>query len=421
MEQKVKNFLEHILPGFSQYRYVLAVSGGMDSMFLGHLMLDLVDPSQLLVAHFNHRLRNQDSDLDENLVRHFAKTKSIRFVRAERTGEKTSEASLRNERLKFLEEVRTSYGFDFILLGHHLQDQLETFLMRLFRGTGLDGLSVIQPKNGCLVRPFLTCSKETIQEEVQRRGISYRNDSSNSDPKYFRNKIRIELLPQLEKIAGDYGGKEKWLSRLVPLFDEVSATQKLLNQQTKKRLEQGVAETPYWIRFSRSLYESFSNYEKRRALRSLIKKLQLEPLSHPELRRLMDHLDRLTKNAALPGLSVSYSCGFFYLRKYQRHTPKVKLDFEVSNRRVICSSLGLQVRLEKNMNDLEFRQSRPGDRLGSKKIKEYFLKKGIPRLERELVPVLAKKNSNEVVWVLTEESSLGVIEKLDFPFAVGPA
>lgn len=109
------------------------------------------------------------------------------------------EERLRTIRYAFFEKLRKQKKFSSIVVAHHQDDQAETFLLRLLRGAGMSGLSAMRPKNGTVIRPLLECSRHDIRQYLKERGIQAREDKSNQDPKFLRNRIRHELLPLLEK------------------------------------------------------------------------------------------------------------------------------------------------------------------------------------------------------------------------------
>jgi tRNA(Ile)-lysidine synthetase-like protein len=411
--------LARILPNYQKHKYVLAISGGLDSMVLVDLMLDLCSKEQLVVAHFNHRTRHEESDGDSFFVRQFAHSRKLVFEAEERKGQKLSEAALRLERYQFLERIKEKHQCNYVVLAHHLQDQIETLLMRILRGTGLDGLAVMAPKNGYWIRPLLIFSKETLEQEAQKKQIQYRVDSSNTDSKYFRNEIRLNLIPQLEKLSEKYGGKEKWLQRLAPLFEEIRGAKKELNRKTSKKLFKVSVQTPFWVRISREKMNLFSSAEKKRALRQILAALEIETFSASELIRLETGLKTFSRNFSAKGLEVSESCGYLYFKNRIVSANTPYLEYRQTGTEVSCDLLGLALTVKGNFKDCEWRQVRPGDRFRGKKVKEYFLGKRIPRPERELIPVLAVKGSNELKWVYPDRHPQIEVKNIEFPFAVG--
>lgn len=186
---------------------VAAVSGGSDSVALLHVLDELRKRYALTVtcAHYNHELRGSASDADEAFVHELADHLGIPFqsgkddVRAyAATHHLSPEEAARDLRLHFLRMVALQTGASCIATAHTQDDQVETVLFRLFKGTGMRGLAGIAPRNGMFVRPLLGCSKEELQAWLQQHGWQWREDASNRDPRYERNFVRISVLPLLE-------------------------------------------------------------------------------------------------------------------------------------------------------------------------------------------------------------------------------
>lgn len=387
-------------------------------MILLTLMSELLPSTHLIVAHFDHKTRGEESTKDAQFVARVASQKGLMCVLGSRKGEKTSENSLRRERKQFLEEVCERYQCDYVVLAHHLQDQFETFLMRLLRGTGLDGLAVMEPRKGIWLRPLLDVSRESIEREAKLRGVVYRVDSSNLVPANLRNEIRLELMPKLEILSERYGGKEKWLQRLSPLFLELRTAKYESHQKINKKLGSMLVCTDYWARISRSDLESFSEAERRRVVRVIVSRLGIETLSSKEVGRIEEALREKKKKCSVTGLEMVESCGFIYFSKQGFRGTKVRLDYQSDRGVTICQPLGFRAKTTIDPGRFEWRQVMPGDRFRGKKIKDYFLEKRVPSCERSLVPLLAKKESNEVEWVFPERHPFVQIECLSFPFAI---
>jgi len=183
--------------------FVIGVSGGPDSLCLLDVMVLLQKKMHfsLHVAHMNYHLRGKDSDRDESLVRKTALQFSLpsTVVSSTKKSGNPSEEMLRDLRYAFFETTRIAQHADAILIAHNQNDQAETLLMRLLRGSGLLGLSSMKAKNGSIVRPLIEISREDILRYLKERRISFREDKSNADLRYFRNQIRHTLLPFLEK------------------------------------------------------------------------------------------------------------------------------------------------------------------------------------------------------------------------------
>ena len=186
-------------------KIVIGVSGGPDSVCLADVLNKLKNKYgwKLLIAHINYNLRGKNSKADERFVEKMANDLGLEFVLLEKNGFNFSdvglENNLRNIRYKFFEKVRRENNFDFIAVAHNRNDQAETFLMRVLRGSGLQGLRSIRPKNEKIIRPLLKTSRKEILNYLKENNLKYRIDESNKDLKFFRNKIRGHLLPLLEK------------------------------------------------------------------------------------------------------------------------------------------------------------------------------------------------------------------------------
>ncbi|WP_226390580.1 tRNA lysidine(34) synthetase TilS [Penaeicola halotolerans] len=190
-------------------RLLLAVSGGIDSVVLAHLLHR--SGFQCELAHVNFQLRGEDSEQDMQFVQsladqfgwklhvHRADTKDYAQSR-----QISTQMAAREIRYGWFEELSQKFGLKYILTAHHAGDQLETIMGNLIRGTGVEGLSGILEKRANLVRPLLSFSREEIEAYAAEQGIAWREDKSNQEVKYKRNYIRHELLPAIEKLNPNY-------------------------------------------------------------------------------------------------------------------------------------------------------------------------------------------------------------------------
>ncbi len=200
-------FQHHITTNFPQLKdkkLLLAVSGGIDSMVL----LDLLNKLRfnICVVHCNFQLRGTESDGDEMLVKEICQDSYIPyFIEKFDTLEFAKENKLsiqlaaRKLRYDWFQEI-ISLGFDYVLTAHHLDDNVETFLINFIRGTGLEGLTGIPAQNGNIIRPLLPFSRLEIENYALENKIQWREDSSNASDKYFRNKLRHDIVPILKEL-----------------------------------------------------------------------------------------------------------------------------------------------------------------------------------------------------------------------------
>src|SRR3954452_14994055 len=183
-------------------RIGVAVSGGAVSVFLLHALRALVleRKIELSVLHVNHQLRGTEADLDEEFVRDLARQADLPFFAfAGPPGPGNLEQEARNSRRRLLEEARTRHGLTSIALGHTRTDQAETVLFRLLRGSGLCGLSGMAPKRGSLIRPLLALSRTEVRDALSESGLAWREDSSNQNEQFVRNRLRLRTLPRLAR------------------------------------------------------------------------------------------------------------------------------------------------------------------------------------------------------------------------------
>ena len=175
--------------------YVVAVSGGVDSMVL----LDLLQKRpalKLTVAHFDHGIR-KDSQEDRKLVQKIAKKHNLPFVHEQgRLGPTASEAKARKARYEFLESVKKASGASAIITAHHEDDVLETAVINMVRGTGRLGLTSLKTTDG-IIRPLIGYGKDQIIEYAQKHAVAWREDETNKNIIYLRNYIRTNVIPHL--------------------------------------------------------------------------------------------------------------------------------------------------------------------------------------------------------------------------------
>lgn len=198
--------IELDFPNFSECRFLLAVSGGADSMVLAHLFNSL--QISFGIAHVNYHLRDEDSNLDEELVKNFAELNQIPFFRYSVTEkDEKPEGSIqiwaRDLRYAFFEKIQKEHDFDILVTAHHLDDQLETFLINLGRGSGIKGLTGI-PSNEKVYRPLSKFSKQEIYDFAEVEKIDFREDYTNKKDDYLRNKLRNQIIPNLKETNSQF-------------------------------------------------------------------------------------------------------------------------------------------------------------------------------------------------------------------------
>ena len=226
---------------------LVAFSGGIDSSSLAVALQRLKEPlkiRRLALLHINHLLRGEESYRDENFARRFAQKYSLElFVErvdvsslAEKRGDNI-EAVAREERYRLFEEVRKREGFDLVATAHHLGDLVETVILWLTRGTGLEGLLGFEPKEGNIVRPFYLATRQEIEDFARKQAIEWVEDSTNYDLSLARNRIRHRVVPELKAINPNL--EESVLRMREILKEENELLEKLVQTALLKVKEEG--------------------------------------------------------------------------------------------------------------------------------------------------------------------------------------
>lgn len=211
MSRLLQDF-QHKLKDFNfpvkDVRFMLALSGGLDSVVL----LDLLSKSGFsgMIAHVNYGLRNEDSDKDEALARQLAEMYSWEILVLDAKNSmlqhpnESLQMAARRIRYDWFSELEKKYHLNAIFLAHHADDQIETFFIKLLRGSGSEALSGMSEQNRIYFRPLLDFTKETLLEYAQANKLTWREDLSNKSDKYLRNAIRLNLLPELKNVQANY-------------------------------------------------------------------------------------------------------------------------------------------------------------------------------------------------------------------------
>jgi tRNA(Ile)-lysidine synthase len=416
-----------------------AVSGGPDSVALLHLLNELreVFDYHLKVAHMNHGVRGSESDADAAFVKDLAGTLELDAVfekvdapaLAEKEKQSLEEAC-RDARRRFLLETAQKSGCRVIATGHHRDDQAETVLMRLMRGAGVTGLAAIQPKTpDGFIRPLIECRRMEIREFLEESGIPFRADPSNLDKTHLRNRVRLDLLPLLERQFNP-----SIVDVLCRTATNMADAEALLSQLGLNALRETEVESES-DRMSldldrlRAYDESVWRYVFRSAYETLVG--DSRGLTHRHLQSLVDLVgDRSTGTTIhLPrGIRAKRGYGVveLFLEK-PRPEPKNVEKAVLLPGRTLVPDLGglLETQLigpddvpsdlkagdasvaffdmEQISQPLKIRVRKEGDRIqpfglvGTKKLKDVLIELKVPHERRDKLPLLA--DSQGILWV----------------------
>lgn len=188
-------------------RILIAVSGGIDSISMADLFLNSSLALPFAVAHMNFSLRGDCSDGDEAYVEEWCHTHNIPFfskkvdtIKYSKDKSISTQMAARELRYEWFDLLMKEHGFDYLAIAHNLNDSVETFFLNILRGTGMKGLSGIREVNGRIIRPLLTFTRAQIENYAKERGLDHREDATNRESHYARNRIRNEVFPQFGQI-----------------------------------------------------------------------------------------------------------------------------------------------------------------------------------------------------------------------------
>jgi tRNA(Ile)-lysidine synthase len=412
---------------------ILGVSGGPDSVCLLHILHELREELEirLVVAHYDHGLREKEDEAETRFVRRLASSMALPFESEKasllKEGITSSvEERARNARYAFFEKVKDRLDAQKIALGHNLNDQAETVLMRLLRGSGPSGLTGIPPfRAHTIIRPLIETRREEIESYLKARELPYVIDSSNLQTDYLRNKIRLELLPQLLEYQPRLIDHLGQLARIVGSDNKYLETQAedwVAREAEQKPEGDILVPAPPFIALPRPIRSRVT----RHLLRKMGKNLRRIDYGHIEsvymlaksgmpqgILNLPNGLtvkrvyDKLAFMAGDTDKTVEFyyrldGVGTYYLEEIAR-----SITLEEAERDVDLSwpnqAWKAYLDADKLRYPLILRTLKPGDRFvplgmnGHKKIKDFFIDLKIPSEKRASTPILVSQD--KPVWV----------------------
>lgn len=419
-------------------RICVAVSGGPDSVALLRILSLLTNDYNLylVVAHLNHGLRGRESNRDEAFVQELGRTMKVpvkcKYVPVnliKRRSGGSLEDICRKERFRFLEDILKGEGLNKIALGHNLNDQAETIMMRFMRGSGMTGIKGMLPiRDNMYVRPLLDVTRKEILAFLKSEGARYVIDSSNLENNYLRNRIRNDLIPKLQ---------DHYNARLVENLGRMANV-----FRTEDDFIEGAAEDVLkdWkisvdgdmVRIKLSEFKALHSALQKRVVRLLLERISLKSkgIGYLHIAAVMDLINGERPNGSLDlpfQISVEREYDNILISKGKNHTSLITTPFcypaEIPGV-IDIQEAGIKVKFDiADIDDcdfksdktvfmdynaieypLEIRNIRPGDRIqpigmkGTKKIKEYFIDEKIPKKIRSRIPLLVDRKS--VLWIV---------------------
>jgi len=397
-------------------KVLLALSGGMDSVLLAHLLKEA--GFDFGIAHCNFQLRGAESDSDQQFCSDLALQLQVpfyttRFDTLKYVADKkiSTQMAARQLRYDWFEEIRQQFDYVVIALAHHQNDAIETILLNLTRGTGIAGLHGILPKNGLLVRPLLFLNRNEIQTIVNENNIPFVEDSSNASAKYARNKIRLEIIPKLKTLNP---ALEQTFENNLNHFREL---EELLEQKVSELKKEIVIAADGDIYFPLDmvrplkpkrllLFKLLQDYGfNETSVNDLIDSLDKQPgkiFDSPGFRLILDR-DKLilTKNtlAAQPSVRIEKNDHAVHFALY-----KLTVLHDDSPLIVKNNPMAVSVDADMLIYPLTLRAWQQGDffyPIGMKtrkKISDFFIGQKVPLHKKNEVPLLVNGN-DDIIWI----------------------
>ncbi len=414
MFQKFKQHINTNFPFLKDSKLLLAISGGLDSVVLMHLCNQL--NLQISLVHCNFKLRNEESDLDEEFVKKIAQISSNQIFTTYFETEKIAnnrqisiQIAARELRYNWFQELVLKHQFEFVLTAHHLNDSLETFLIHLTRGSGLDGFTGIPAKNGNIIRPLLPFSRAEILEYAIENQLEWREDSSNSSTKYLRNKIRHQVIPILKEI------NPSLLDSFANTIHYLQDAQQIIDDKIEEISSKISVEKDGMLFFDVSKIKQLSN--PKRYLYQLLKKYQftewnnvLDLLTSQTGKQVFSKTHVLLKDRNFLILSEipskkSDSENFQILEHQSKILSPIFLNFEENASKNIENRNTISVAKKLLKYPLIVRKWQNGDYFcplgmqGKKKLSKYFKDEKFSLIEKENTWLLCTAE-NEIIWVI---------------------
>jgi tRNA(Ile)-lysidine synthase len=408
----LKNHIENELPFIKGKRILVAVSGGIDSMVLADLLLKL--HFQIAVLHCNFQLRSYESDADAILVQNWTQINKLDFFtkKFETTlfaaeNNVSIQMAARDLRYDWFEEIRAKNQYDYIATAHHLEDQLETFIINLSRGTGLDGLLGIPQLHRNIVRPLSKFSKEQIQQYAAKQAIVWREDASNASDKYLRNKIRHHIVPTLKSLNPTF------LQNFQQTLHHLKQSQSLVNEGYEMVFKNlivhdhnvqicAVEKLVALKNYPAFLYEWLKGFGFKAWL-------DIESLVHAETGKYVESegfiLQKEYGNLVLqPQITKKNNTKYFIYDTNEKLNLPLRIDFKMVEKVLLSNPNTIFVDFDILVFPLQLRNWQENDvfypfgMIGKKKLTKFFKDAKIPQFQKQQTWVLC--SGSDIIWIV---------------------
>lgn len=413
IEQMLRTIKEHNLLQDGQ-KVLVGVSGGVDSMALLNALMTLETLAlDIYVVHVHHGIRGETADRDLNFVKSFCEVNHLVFEEKRvdvpalsKEWDTSIEDAGRRARYKIFSELTLKYAIDAVALAHHRDDVVETFLMNLFRGAGIDGLTSIDyVREPNIIRPLLDISKNEIYQYCRDRDIQFIQDESNEETAYLRNRIRLELLPYLRDFF-DYQVDDKILATVMRFKED----KVFWSDHISKLIETRVKKTKSGFVIEDKVLETLTMAEKRLVIRELTKHAlgELKDLNQSQVDQIIG-LDRTGTKVDLKApifwTKLSNGLALDTYGSREEDIPnlrirKVRIE-EYAHFSKDLSEIGVDA--DKIVGKIYLRHRLQGDRFfpygnsGSKKLKDFMIDLKIPRHIRDSVWLVC--DDEKIIWI----------------------
>ena len=426
MIEIVKHFIQtnHLITPQTKDVFA-AVSGGIDST----VMLDLLDHFRadwgyhLQIIHFNHRTRGKESDDDEQFVEELAEKYKIdiKIGALPLSINKMTETALREERYKFFRKILSGYKNAVIATGHNRDDNIETFIMRLAKGSRLNGLLAIRPRRDEFIRPLLTSSRVEIEKYASENKLVYRIDKSNMNTTIARNAVRHQVIPFLKDKLN-----ENLEDNLVKTIDDLSLYRSIYEDKLKEAIISSVKKSKSAISLNRKRYQYFNRAIRRGLIEYCISNLY--PLNYKASDKKFGIWDKFVTSAQTGKKLSFFDNGTAIAERNQiifGQIPEIREDiyhlsvdkpvlvddkYKISMNKLGADDVSFQadrnteiIDGDKSGNRLVVRYWKKGDRFkplgmeNRRKLSDFFIDLKLSTASKRAIPIVC--NQDKIIWI----------------------